>query len=151
MSHRLLLLEPVSPNQEAFADAGIGADTFSIQALLDVFDSAVGTDRSVLGPGIRIQGLVPPQIESIRRIVSLTMGLAPIGCRGAQYTREISNKGDTWEIRGLTDRVTLEQLFALPANGAIWVTDAVRGNFHATLEVEASWAAVDAPQLERTV
>ncbi len=101
---------------------------------------------------MQVQGMLLPRVELIRRVASVLLGLQPTPGRGAQYARQLATNGDTWEIGGLVDRVTLEQLFALPsqANGAVWVTDSDRGNFHATIEVEAAWIADDAPELERT-
>ena len=99
---------------------------------------------------MQVQGLTLPQVGLIRRISSLLLGQQPIPGRGMQYTRQLATNGDTWEIDGLTDRVTLEQLFAIPHHGTVWVTDPDRGNFHATIEVVAAWVADDAPELERT-
>jgi hypothetical protein len=96
---------------------------------------------------MQIQGLTLPQVLLVRRTASLMMGLQPTPGRGMQYTRQLAANGDTWEVQGLTDPVTLEQLFALEQAGAIWVTDPDRGNFHATIEVEASWVVEDAPEL----
>jgi hypothetical protein len=86
----------------------------------------------------------------MRRIGSLLLGLQPTPGRGFEYTRQLATNGDAWEIDGLTDVVTLEQLFAIPDTGPVWVTDPDRGNFHATVEVEAAWVTDDAPELERT-
>ena len=97
---------------------------------------------------MQVQGLTLPQVQLIRRTASLQLGLQPTPGRGFEYTRPLATNGDTWEIDGLTDRVTLEQLFAIPDNGTIWVMDPDRGNFHATVEVEASWTADDAAELE---
>ena len=99
---------------------------------------------------MQVQGFTLPQVQMIRRVASIQLGLEPIPGRSPQYTRQLATNGDTWELQGLTDRVSLEELFAIPQNGAIWVTDPDRGNFHATLEVEAAWVADDAPELERT-
>jgi hypothetical protein len=99
---------------------------------------------------MQVQGMPLPRVELIRRVASVLLGLQPTPGRGTQYTRQLSTNGDTCEIGGLVDRVTLEQLFAIPDNGTVWVTDTDRGNFHATIEVEAAWTADDAPELERT-
>lgn len=98
---------------------------------------------------MQVQGLTLPQVQLVRRIASLLLGLQPTPGRGMQYTRQLATNGDAWEIDGRTDRATLEQLFAIPDNGTIWVTDPDRGNFHATIEVEASWVADDATELEK--
>lgn len=99
---------------------------------------------------MQIQGITPPQLQLIRRIGATLLGPQPTPGCGIEYDRVLATNGDTLEIHGLTDRVTLEQLFAIPHHGTIWVTDSDRGNFHATIEVEAAWVADDAPQLERT-
>jgi hypothetical protein len=134
------------------------------------FDPAYFTSTVTSTVGISVQGISLPRVELIRRIASLLLGLQPIPSPSAQsaiyfsyvyfdlayfaaaiavphsitqYTRQLATNGDNWEIDGLTDHVTLEKLFALPDNGAIWVIDADRGSFHAIIEVEAAWTADD--------
>ena len=97
---------------------------------------------------MQVQGLTPPRLLLVRRVSSLLLGPQPIPGGGVEYDRVLATNGDTWELQGLSDRVTLEELFAIPLNGTIWVTDPDRGNFHATIEVEAAWAADDSPQIE---
>ncbi|MGD0175798.1 MAG: hypothetical protein ABSC50_03115 [Candidatus Bathyarchaeia archaeon] len=99
---------------------------------------------------MQIQGLTPPQLLLVRRVGAALLGPRPIPNRGIEYDRVLATNGDTWELQGLADRVTLEQLFALHRAGTVWVTDPDRGNFHATIEVEAAWVAEDAPELEGT-
>ena len=99
---------------------------------------------------IQVQGLTLLQVELIRRTSSIMLGQESLPGRGFEYTWQLATNGDAWEVDGLTDRVTLEQLFALPNPGKVWVTDPDRGNFHATIEVEATWVVEDAPELERT-
>ncbi len=99
---------------------------------------------------MQAQAITLPKILLIRRIGSVALGPRPIPTRNFEYARQLSSNGDTWEINGLVDRATLEQLFALQVNGTVWVTDQDRGNFHATIEVEAAWTADDCVQLERT-
>lgn len=99
---------------------------------------------------IQIQGVPLPQIELINVIGSLLLGLQATPTRGMQYARQLATNGDTWEIQGLTDRAFLEQLFAIPYHGTIWVTCLPYEHFHATIEVEAAWVTDDAPELERT-
>jgi hypothetical protein len=98
---------------------------------------------------MQVQGLPLPQVQLVRRVASLLLGLQPTPGRGFEYTRQLATNGDTWEIDGRTDRVTMEQLFAIPHHGTVWVTDTDRGDFHATIEVEATWTADDAPELEK--
>ena len=97
---------------------------------------------------MQIQGVTPPQLLLVRRMSSLLLGPQAIPGRGIEYDRVLAINGDTWELQGLADRVTLEQLAAIPNNGTVWVTDPDRGNFHATIEVEAVWTADDCVQLE---
>lgn len=97
---------------------------------------------------MQIQGLTPPQLQLIRRISAALLGPQPTPGRGIEYDRVLATNGDIWELQGLADRVTLEQLFAIHDNGTVWVTDPDRGNFHAIIEVEAAWTADDCVQLE---
>jgi hypothetical protein len=96
-----------------------------------------------------INNLVLPQVQTVRRISSSKLGLAPLPGRGFQYSRQLSTAGDVYEVTGLADRAKLEELFSLQNSGTVWFTDPVRGSFHATIEVQASWVADDAPELEK--
>ncbi|MGA8856193.1 MAG: hypothetical protein WB643_03395 [Candidatus Bathyarchaeia archaeon] len=132
------------------SDIGSGFETPTTAASFTAVDSGIGVDAVAAGRPyiIQVQGLQLPQVQLINRIGSLLLGLQPLPGRGMQYARELATNGDTWEINGFIDRVTLEQLFAIPHHGTVWVTSITYGRFHATIEVEAAWVADDAPQLE---
>lgn len=95
---------------------------------------------------LQLQDVPLRQLQRVRRIGSVLLGPKALAGRGVQYVRQLAENGDMFELSGLADRVTLEQLLAL--SGTVWVTDADRGNFHAIIEVSASWLTRDAPQLE---
>jgi hypothetical protein len=97
---------------------------------------------------MQVQGVTLPQVQNMSRMVSVMLGLQSTPSRGVQYTRQLAANGDAWEIQGFVDHVTLDQFLALPDHGALWVTDPDRGNFHATLEVEATWTAIECSQAE---
>lgn len=97
---------------------------------------------------MQLQDVVLNQLQEIRRIASMAFGPKSLPGRGFQYERQLSTNGDTYELSGYVDRATLEQVFAL--SGTIWVTDPDVGNFHAIIEIEASWLVQLAPQIETT-
>ena len=97
---------------------------------------------------MQIQDVTLRQLQQVRRIGSAVFGPKPLPGRGFQYERQLSVNGDTYELTGNVDRVTLEQIFAL--SGVVWVTDPDLGSFHATIEVDASWLVAVAPQIEST-
>jgi hypothetical protein len=98
---------------------------------------------------MELQAIDLRQLMMVRRIGSAQLGLQPLSGRDIEYVRQLSSNGDTYELSGLSDKATLDQLFGL--SGTIWVTDSDWGNFHAVIEVSASWNAQDAPELEETV
>ncbi len=134
------------------SDSGAGIEGIVAGILQPFFDSGFGQENFyvILPPPLNIQGLVLPHVLLIRRISSVALGPKPTPGRGFEYVRQLGSNGDTWEVGGLVDRVTLEQFFALQNAGAVWVKDPDRGNFHAIIEVEATWVADDAPELEKT-
>ncbi len=97
---------------------------------------------------MEVQGIPLPKIQEIQRITNNRLGLQPTPLRGVRYTRQLSTDGDTWEIAGLIDHATLDELFGVATLGTVWITDPDRGNFHAIIEVEAAWRTEDAPHLE---
>jgi hypothetical protein len=98
---------------------------------------------------MQVQGLTLPQIQIIRKIASSQFGLQPLPDREAQYTRQLSTNGDSYEVQGFIDRATLDELFAASDRNNVWVVDPSLGSFHAILEVEATWVVGDdAPTLE---
>lgn len=97
---------------------------------------------------MQLQDVTLLQVQQVRRIGSVAVGPQPLPGRGIQYQRQLSENGDTYELTGYSDRVTLEQMFAL--SGVVWVTDQDLGSFHATIELDASWLVTLAPQIEST-
>lgn len=95
---------------------------------------------------MQLQDVALLQVQEIRRIRSVMLGPQPLPGRGVQYTRQLAMNGDTYEVSGYSDRVTLEQIFML--SGTVWVSDPDLGSFHAIVEVDASWLVALAPQIE---
>jgi hypothetical protein len=99
---------------------------------------------------MQIQGLDLPQIQLVRKITSDQLGRQPLPGREMEYVRWLSSDGDSLEVQGLIDRASVDQLFGISDVGVIWVTDPTLGNFHAIIEVEATWVAGDSAASETT-